>query len=64
LLFPIEGPSKRLRGYVDLRAAQLKLGILYQASEVLRRSLDIVRERYQRGITNELDLVSCCCIVP
>jgi len=48
--------SDVVRGYIDLRGAQLQLGILNQASDVLRKSLDIVRQRYERGITNELDL--------
>jgi NodT family efflux transporter outer membrane factor (OMF) lipoprotein len=45
-----------VRSYIDLRGAQLQLGILHQASDVLRQSLDIVSQRYQRGITNELDM--------
>ena len=45
-----------VRGYIDLRAAQMQLAILNQASEVLRQSLSIVSQRYQRGITNELDV--------
>ena len=48
--------SDVVRDYIDLRGAQLQLGILNQASEVLRKSLDIVSQRYQRGITNELDV--------
>jgi NodT family efflux transporter outer membrane factor (OMF) lipoprotein len=48
--------SDVVRGYIDLRGAQLQLGILRQASDVLRKSLDIVNQRYQRGITNELDV--------
>ena len=45
-----------VRGYIDLRGAQLQLSILNQASNVLHKSLAIVNERYQRGITNELDV--------
>jgi NodT family efflux transporter outer membrane factor (OMF) lipoprotein len=45
-----------VRGYLDLRGAQLQLGILQQAHGVLEKSLDIVRQRYERGITNELDV--------
>ncbi len=48
--------SDVVRGYIDLRGAQLQLGILNQASDVLRQSLNIVKQRYERGITNELDL--------
>jgi NodT family efflux transporter outer membrane factor (OMF) lipoprotein len=45
-----------VRGYIDLRGAQLQLGILHQASDVLRQSLVIVSQRYRRGITNALDM--------
>jgi len=47
--------SDVVRGYIDLRGAQLQLGILNQASDVLRQSLSIVNQRYERGITNGLD---------
>jgi NodT family efflux transporter outer membrane factor (OMF) lipoprotein len=45
-----------VRAYIDLRGFQIQLGILRQASDVLRESLRIVNIRYQRGITNELDV--------
>ncbi len=45
-----------VRAYVDLRGLQVRVGILHQAREVLRESLRIVSIRYQRGITNELDV--------
>ena len=45
-----------VRAYVDLRGFQIQVGILRQASDVLRESLRIVNIRYQRGITNELDV--------
>jgi NodT family efflux transporter outer membrane factor (OMF) lipoprotein len=45
-----------VRAYVDLRGFQVRAGILRQASDVLRESLRIVDIRYQRGITNELDV--------
>jgi NodT family efflux transporter outer membrane factor (OMF) lipoprotein len=45
-----------VRAYVDLRGFQAQLGILRKASDVLRESLRIVSIRYQRGITNELDV--------
>jgi outer membrane protein TolC len=45
-----------VRAYFDLRGFQIQLGILRQASDVLRESLRIVDIRYQRGITNELDV--------
>jgi len=45
-----------VHAYVDLRGFQIQVGILRQASEVLRESLRIVNQRYERGITNELDV--------
>jgi NodT family efflux transporter outer membrane factor (OMF) lipoprotein len=45
-----------VRAYIDLRGYQVRAGILHQASAVLRESLRIVKIRYQRGITNELDV--------
>jgi NodT family efflux transporter outer membrane factor (OMF) lipoprotein len=44
------------RAYVDLRGLQIQAGILHEASKVLRESLRIVTIRYERGITNELDV--------
>jgi len=45
-----------VRAYVDLRGFQVRAGILNKASDVLRESLRIVTIRYERGITNELDV--------
>jgi NodT family efflux transporter outer membrane factor (OMF) lipoprotein len=45
-----------VRAYVDLRGFQTQAGILRKGSAVLRESLRIVEIRYQRGITNELDV--------
>lgn len=45
-----------VRAYVDLRGLQVRAGILRKASDVLRESLRIVTIRYERGITNELDV--------
>lgn len=45
-----------VRAYVDLRGFQTQAGIVRQASDLLRESLRIVSIRYQRGITNELDV--------
>jgi NodT family efflux transporter outer membrane factor (OMF) lipoprotein len=45
-----------VRAYVDLRGFQVRVGILHKASDVLRESLRIVNIRYERGITNELDV--------
>jgi len=45
-----------VRSSVDLRGFQVRAGILHKASDVLRESLHLVTIRYQRGITNELDV--------
>jgi NodT family efflux transporter outer membrane factor (OMF) lipoprotein len=45
-----------VRAYVDLRGFQVRAGILHKANDVLRESLRIVNIRYERGITNELDV--------
>lgn len=45
-----------VRAYVDLRGFQVRAGILHKASDILRESLRIVIIRYERGITNELDV--------
>ena len=42
--------------YVDLRGFQTELSILQKASAALAESLRIVGIRYERGITNELDV--------
>jgi NodT family efflux transporter outer membrane factor (OMF) lipoprotein len=44
------------RAYVDLRGLQVRAAVLEGASAVMRESLRIVNIRYQRGITNELDV--------
>jgi NodT family efflux transporter outer membrane factor (OMF) lipoprotein len=43
------------RVYIDLRGLQLRAGVLHQAESLLQESLRIVKIRYERGITNELD---------
>jgi NodT family efflux transporter outer membrane factor (OMF) lipoprotein len=45
-----------VRAYVDLRGLQIRADILRSAGNVLRESLRIVNIRYERGITNELDV--------
>ncbi len=45
-----------VRAYVDLRGLQVRAAVLHAASDSLRESLRIVNIRYQRGITNELDV--------
>jgi NodT family efflux transporter outer membrane factor (OMF) lipoprotein len=42
--------------YVDLRGLQVRSGVLHHADNWLRESLGIVQIRYDRGITNELDV--------
>jgi NodT family efflux transporter outer membrane factor (OMF) lipoprotein len=44
------------RAYVDLRGLQVRAAVLDEAVTALRESLRIVRIRYERGITNELDV--------
>jgi NodT family efflux transporter outer membrane factor (OMF) lipoprotein len=44
------------RAYVDLRGLQVRAAVLGAAIDALRESLRIVNIRYQRGITNELDV--------
>jgi NodT family efflux transporter outer membrane factor (OMF) lipoprotein len=45
-----------VRAYVDLRGFQIRASILHKAGDVLRESLRLVSIRYERGITNELDV--------
>jgi NodT family efflux transporter outer membrane factor (OMF) lipoprotein len=44
------------RSYVDLRGLQVRAAVLDSAIAALSESLRIVTIRYQRGITNELDV--------
>jgi len=44
------------RAYVDLRGLQVRASVLSAAATALRESLRIVSIRYERGITNELDV--------
>jgi NodT family efflux transporter outer membrane factor (OMF) lipoprotein len=44
------------RAYVDLRGLQMRASVLHSAVDILRESQRVVRIRYERGITNELDL--------
>jgi NodT family efflux transporter outer membrane factor (OMF) lipoprotein len=45
------------QSYVDLRELQTRESVLQAAAGVLQRGLDIENQRYQRGITNELDVM-------
>ena len=44
------------RAYIDLRGLQVRASVLTAAIDALRESLRIVNIRYERGITNELDV--------
>jgi NodT family efflux transporter outer membrane factor (OMF) lipoprotein len=44
------------RAYVDLRGLQTRAAVLNAATTTLKESLRIVNIRYERGITNELDV--------
>jgi NodT family efflux transporter outer membrane factor (OMF) lipoprotein len=44
------------RAYIDMRGLQMRSSILHNAQKTLQESLRIVRIRYERGITNELDV--------
>lgn len=48
--------SDVVRAYVDLRGLQLRLAILAQDIDASVKSRDFIRIRYDRGLTNELDL--------
>ncbi len=45
------------RAYVDLRGLQTRAAVLKNAQAALAESLRIVNIRYERGITNELDVM-------
>jgi NodT family efflux transporter outer membrane factor (OMF) lipoprotein len=44
------------RAYIDLRGAQMQVATLQSTVQALQESQRIVHIRYQRGITNELDV--------
>ena len=44
------------RAYLDLRALQMQLAVLRKNIEVAQKYVDFVQERFDRGITNELDV--------
>ncbi|HZO24129.1 MAG TPA: efflux transporter outer membrane subunit [Steroidobacteraceae bacterium] len=45
-----------VRAYIDLRGLQMRASVLHASIETLQESLRIVKIRYERGITNELDV--------
>jgi NodT family efflux transporter outer membrane factor (OMF) lipoprotein len=44
------------RAYLELRALQMELGVLRRDAVVAQKYVDFVQERFNRGITNELDV--------
>ncbi len=44
------------RAYVDLRGAQQRTAVLHSAAAALQQGVNIATERYNRGISNELDV--------
>ena len=46
-----------VRTYLDLRGTQMRLAVLRQNGVLARQSRDFVQLRFQRGLTNELDLM-------
>jgi NodT family efflux transporter outer membrane factor (OMF) lipoprotein len=44
------------RAYLDLRALQMQFAVLRKNIEVAQKYVDFVQERFNRGITNELDV--------
>jgi len=44
------------RAYIDLRGTQMRIATLQATNQTLEESQRIVHQRYQRGITNELDV--------
>jgi NodT family efflux transporter outer membrane factor (OMF) lipoprotein len=44
------------RAYLDLRAVQMQLAVVRKNIQVAQQYLDFVQERFNRGITNELDV--------
>ena len=45
-----------VRAYVDLRALQTRLAILRRNIDTEAHTVDVVKQRFERGLTNELDL--------
>jgi NodT family efflux transporter outer membrane factor (OMF) lipoprotein len=45
-----------VRAYIDLRGLQMRLALLKQDIDVATQSRDFVKMRYDRGLTNELDV--------
>ena len=44
------------RAYLDMRALQMQLVVLRKSIDVAQHYVDFVQERFNRGITNELDV--------
>ena len=48
--------SDVVRAYVDFRGLQMRIAVLSQDIEISEKSRDFVKIRFDRGLTNELDL--------
>src|SRR3569833_3977430 len=48
--------SNVARAYVNLSSLQMRASVLHASIDTLRESQRVTRERYERGITNELDV--------
>lgn len=44
------------RAYMDMRAYQVRLAIIQDNINIERQTVDVVRQRFSHGLTNELDL--------
>ncbi len=44
------------RAYIDMRGLQMRLAVLHKNIDVTQQYLNVVRERFDLGITNEMDL--------
>ncbi len=45
------------RAYIDLRGLQVRLAVAQRNVETAQQTVDVVRTRFNRGLTNEFDLV-------
>ncbi|HYM02971.1 MAG TPA: efflux transporter outer membrane subunit, partial [Stellaceae bacterium] len=45
-----------VRAYLDMRGLQMRLAVARQGVDLAKRTLDVVQIRFNRGLTNELDL--------
>jgi len=45
-----------VRSYIDMRGLQMQQAVLKQNIDTLKQYVDVVQQRFDRGITNELDV--------